>query len=147
MSHLKHVIDYRSFLNENGITCTTNQTKATQEAFIRSLIMYNCKMNDSFHFSDNVCEGIWKQLDLWNAVFPINARFILESAKSRLGEMHKQLSRCGNLNNTSLYEVVFDTETIDAEGNPVPGKFVATENSFFEVLLQYLYKELVAGHE
>lgn len=147
MSHLKHVIAFRGYLADNYITCNNNQTKATQEAFIRALIQYNCKMNNTFHFSDNTEATIWEQMDLWNAVFPINARFILESAKSRLAELHKELCRCGNVSGSSIYEVVFDTESHDGEGGVVPSKFVATDNHFFTELVAYLYKELVGHHE
>lgn len=147
MSHLKHVIDYRSYLMDHGIACTANQTKATQEAFIRALIQYNVKMNGTFHFSDNTEETIWEQMETWNCVFPINARFIYESAKSRLAEMHKELSRCGTLSNSNIYEVVFDTESHDGEGNMIPSKFVATDNDLFTTLVAYLYKELVGHHE
>lgn len=147
MSHLKHVIDYRGYLVDNGITCNNNQTKATQEAFIRALIQYNVKMNGTFHFSDNTEETIWEQMDMWNAVFPINARFILESAKSRLAEMHKELSRCGTLTSSNIYEVVFDVESTNSEGNVIPSKFVATDNDLFTTLVAYLYKELVGHHE
>lgn len=147
MSHLKRVIAFRGYLVDHGITCNNNQTKATQEAFIRALIQYNCKMNNTFHFSDNAEETIWEQMDTWNAVFPINARFILESAKNRLAEMHKELCRTGTLANSNIYEVVFDTESRDAEGNVVPSKFVATDNDLFTDLVAYLYKELVGHHE
>jgi hypothetical protein len=147
MSHLKRVIALRSYLIDNGITCNNNQTKATQEAFIRALIQYNCKMNNTFHFSTNAEETIWEQMDMWNAVFPINARFILESAKSRLAEMHKELCRTGTLTSSNVYEVVFDVEHINAEGNTVPSKFVATDNTLFTDLVAYLYKELVGHHE
>ena len=147
MSHLKLVIDYRSYLNDFGVDCAANQTKATQEAFIRALIMFNCKMDSSFHINDTIADRIWEQLDTWNSIFPINGRFILESAKSRLGEMHKALSQRGNLSNTSLYEVIFDTTTHNAEGEVVPSRFDATDNTPFVVLVEYLYKELVAGHE
>lgn len=147
MSHLKHVIDYRGYLVDHGITCNKNQTKATDEAFIRALIQYNCKMNNTFHFSENTEVIIWEQMDMWNAVFPINARFILESAKSRLAEMHKELCRTGTLTNSNIYEVVFDTEVYNSEGNAVPSKFVATDNDLFTTLVAYLYKELVGHHE
>jgi len=147
MSHLKHVIDFRGYLIDNGITCAANQTKATQEAFIRALISYNCKMNNTFHFGDNAEETIWEQMDMWNAVFPINARFILESAKNRLAEMHKELCRTGTLTASNLYDVVFDVEVINGEGQAVPSKFDATDNDLFTTLVGYLYKELVGHHE
>lgn len=147
MSHLKLVIDYRGYLNDHTVDCMQNQTKATQEAFIRALIMYNCKMDNSFQISDNIADRIWEQLDTWNAIFPINARFILESAKSRLGEMHKELSRSGNLSTTAMYEVIFDVHEHNGEGEVVPTKFDATDNTQFVTLVNYLYKELVAGHE
>jgi len=147
MSHLKHVIDYRGYLIDHTITCNNNQTKATNEAFIRALIQYNCKMNNSFHFSEGTEAIVWEQLDMWNSVFPINARFILESAKSRLAEIHKELCRTGTLTNSNIYEVVFDTESHDGEGNVIPSKFVATDNDLFTTLVAYLYKELVGHHE
>lgn len=147
MSHLKHVIDYRGYLVDHGITCNKNQAKATEEAFIRALIQYNVKMNGTFHFSDNTEETVWEQLDMWNAVFPINARFILESAKSRLAEMHKELCRSGTLTSSNMYEVVFDTESHDGAGNVVPSKFLATDVDLFTILVGYLYKELVGHHE
>lgn len=147
MSHLKHVIDYRGYLIDHGVTCNNNQTKATNEAFIRSLVQYNCKMNNSFHFSEGTEAIVWEQLDMWNSVFPINARFILESGKSRLAEIHKELCRTGTLANSNIYEVVFDTESHDGAGGVVPSKFVATDNDLFTTLVAYLYKELVGHHE
>lgn len=146
MSHLKHVIAFRGYLVDHGITCSSNQTKATNEAFIRALIQYNCKMNNTFHFTDNAEETIWEQMDLWNSVFPINARFILESAKTRLAEMHRELCRTGTLAASNIYEVVFDRE-INDNGTMVPSKFVATDNDLFTTLTAYLYKELVGHHE
>jgi len=147
MSHLKHVVDYISFLGDQGVTCNAKQTTAVQEAFIRALVMYNCKINNTFHFSTVTEETIWEQMDTWNSVFPINARFIFESARSRLATLHKELSNSGVVSPASTYELVFDVETHDTEGQVVHAKFVATDNELFSVLLNYLYKEVVAHHE
>lgn len=146
MSHLKLIIDYRGLMGEKGITCLQNQAKACNEAFTRALLKYQFRFNDNLNFNETTEEKIWKQLDLWNSVSPINARFILESAKARMNQVRKDLLEHGTVCSSDLFSVVFDVTQMTDQGE-TQSRWDATDCEVFQALVNFLYNELVSGRE
>lgn len=146
MSHLQRIIAYREALTNRGVGCPAAQAQAVEEAFIRAILMNHTKFNDGFSFTETEDDCLIRQLDKWNSVSPIRAKFILESAKLRLHAMRNQLIADGTLLGNAQYDIYAEIETA-VELEVIKSKINVSDCEVFRTLVQYLYVEMRGGHE
>lgn len=137
MSHLAHVLDVKRQLTEAGVLCPEQQSHLLNEAYIRAGLANVFKAGGTF--SETQEKVLWRQLEKWNSVSPINGRFIHSSILTRMNLINGSLSTSGSL--------------------PCPNKFTTHANldenmvvnvadmEAFPVLVSFLIKELESGNE
>ena len=137
MSHLIHAIEVKNAITEAGILCPEEQGKLLNEAYIRAGLAYIYQRGGVFTQEQE--KVLWRQLEKWNCVSPINARFIHGSIQTRMNLINGTLATTGAL--------------------PCPNKFTThanlSEDAVFNVadardfptLVAYLIKELENCHE
>lgn len=146
MSHLNHIMQYREFLTQLGVTCPLKQTEFCQEAYIRAVMVNHCKYHDAFEIGEGEESALWEQLDKWNSVAPIPAKLILESARLRLRRIRASIMTLGVAPGNAEFDIVGEVQR-EVEGQAVAEKVNVTDNEVFLALVQYLAQEMRAGHE
>lgn len=137
MSHLAHVLDVKRELTEAGIFCPEEQSQLLNEAYIRAGLA--CIFKTGGTFNQDQEKALWKQLEKWNCVSPINGRYIHTAIMTRMNMLNGTLATTGAL--------------------PCPLKFTSHANldegvvvnvadmASFPVLVSFLIKELEGAHE
>lgn len=137
MSHLAHVLDVKRQLTEAGVLCPEQQSHLLNEAYIRAGLACVYKRGGSFNEDQE--KTLWRQLEKWNGVSPINGRFIHSAIQTRMNLVNGSLSSTGAL--------------------PCPNKFTTHANldedlvvnvadmEAFPVLVTFLIKELEGSNE
>lgn len=138
MSHLAHVLPIKGYLTEQGVFCPTEQSHMLNEAYIRASLMYVFGHRGG-NFSEPVQEYIWKQLEKWNRVSPINGNYIHQSISARTNLISGALATSGTLPCSEK----FNTRAQEAELANVN----VVEAPGFNELVGFLNRELVAGNE
>lgn len=132
MSHLIHVLNIKKELTAAGVLCPIEQGQLTNEPFVRACTAYAFRKGG---MSEGTEDHVWRMLEKWNSVSPINARFIHTSALTRLNKLKGSLLSTGAL--------------------PCPKEFTSfsesgvnvAEMSDFNTLVAYLIKEMEACNE
>lgn len=138
MSHLAHVLPIKTYLTEQGVLCPVEQSHMLNEAYIRAALMYvygHCAGN----FAESVQNRLWRQLEKWNRVSPINGNYIHQSVSTRTNLIAGALATSGTLPCVEK----FNTRAQEADLANVN----VVEAPGFNELVGFLNKELVAGHE
>lgn len=146
MSHLQHIMNFREHLTSLGVTCAVQINDAVQEGYVRAVLRNHLKFSDGLSFTEEEENSLWNQLDKWNSVSPVKARFVIESAKVRLLKVRKCLLEHGTLPGNEEYNVYVDHATV-VDDVPTTAKIDATANESFAELVEFLYTEMRAGHE
>lgn len=137
MSHLAHVLPIKQYLTEQGVLCPMEQSHMLNEAYIRAALMRVYGHGGTFHQDDQ--NRLWKQLEKWNRVSPINGSYIHNSVSARMNLISGALATSGTLPCSEK----FNTRAQEAD---LAGVNVVEAPGFNE-LVSYLYKELVTGNE
>lgn len=136
MSHLAHVLPIKQFLTEKGVLCPVEQSHLLNEAYIRAALMHTYTRGGVF------CEKrqahLWKQLEKWNRVSPINGQYIHQSVTSRINLIAGALATSGTLPAASQFNTFPMEKGLEVTANEAPG---------FQELVNYLNKELETGDE
>ena len=132
MSHLIHVLDYKKYLTEQGITCPVEQSAILVEPFTRALIRHAYRTGGQW--TPAVDAKAWTMLEKWNSVSPINAPLIHQKALWRMNNLNGAMAQTGTLPKAEEYTCVIGDKDV-------------TQNEQFNTLVVYLLKELEAGRE
>lgn len=136
MSHLPHVMDYKKKLVELGISCPQQGAQFALEAYSTAIIRHHFKNSCSIGLSEDEENYVWKMLDRWNSVSPINGSLVFATVKDRMTRLRAALITTGRPIPFTTVVVVEGTEGVDV-----------AQNEQFEVLVVYLMSELGKGHE
>lgn len=137
MSHLPHVSAYKAKLVSLGITCPEELARVALEPYANAILRKHFKLCNALGISENEEEDIWKQLDCWNRVSPINANLVFATVKARIDSIRVELIKGGMLPpQFTTFATLPSQETVDV-----------SKNEEFEILVAYLYNELVNYHE
>lgn len=137
MSHLAHVLDVKRQLTEAGVFCPEEQSHLLNEAYIRAGLANVFKNGGSFNEGQE--KILWRQLEKWNCVSPINGRFIHTAVQTRMNLVNGSLSTTGSL----PCPLKFTTLANESEGVVVD----VSKMEAFPVLVSFLIKELESSHE
>ncbi|MNG46896.1 hypothetical protein D3C79_47600 [compost metagenome] len=136
MSHLVHVLPIKNFLTEKGVLCPMEQSHLLNEAYIRAALMVN--YSHPGHNVEAFKAKLWKQLECWNRVSPVNAPYIHNSVFSRTNLIAGALATSGTLPCAKQFNTWPQEEGLEVNVAEAPG---------FNELVQYLSKELEHGNE
>lgn len=132
MSHLIHVLNIKKGLTEAGVLCPVEQGQLTNEPYVRACMAFASKREGAATLDG---PQVWGQLEKWNCVSPINARFIHTAALTRMNQLKGTMCNTGSLpcskTFTSFSESGVDVSTM----------------ADFDTLVAYLIKELEARNE
>lgn len=95
MSHLDHIVRFKERLDEVGVKCPVEQQSLTMEAFMRALIRWKFRCNNSITLSEEEEDAMFRTLDMWNRASPLKGRYIIELIKRFLGSLQTQLLERG----------------------------------------------------
>lgn len=137
MSHLAHALDVKRQLTEAGILCPEEQSHLLSEAYIRAGLACVYKVGGTFNEDQE--KVLWKQLEKWNCVSPINGRFIHTSIMTRMNLINGSLATTGGL----PCPLKFSTYA-NLDENTVVN---VADMEAFPVLVAFLIKELESAHE
>lgn len=135
MSHLIHVLEVKNGYTERGVLCPEEQSHLLNEAYIRAGVAWVYKGGQILSPARDT--ALWRQLECWNSVSPINGRFIHESILTRINLVAGSLSSDGTLPCPKKFDLFSKCEEPVAASS-VPG---------FKELVLFLIKELEGGHE
>lgn len=127
MSHLLHVLNVKKALTDAGVLCPIEQGQLINEPFIRASMAYSSK-RDGVATLDG--PDVWRTLEMWNNVSPINARFIHTAALTRLNKLKGAMVNTGGLPCPKEFTSFSES-----------GVNVADMNDF-DTLVRYLIKEM-----
>ncbi len=137
MSHLPHVSAFKAKLVSLGVTCPEELARVSSEPYVNAILRKHFKLCNALGISEAEEDDIWKQLDCWNRVQPINASLIFATVKARIDSIRVQLIKGGMLPaQFTTVATLASQETVDV-----------TQNEEFEILVAHLYNELVNYHE
>lgn len=137
MSHLIHIIETKQAMTKAGLTCAKKQSELLNEAFVRAVVCYRYA-NGATTWSEELDKRVWQQLEKWNCITPIPAQLIHTAAQQRCNEVFGAMARNGVPPDASKYGAWASLESTDMD-------FSLLEE--FQTLVQYLKKEIGAGHE
>jgi len=137
MSHLALVIKCKQELAEAGVLCAVQQSELLSEAYIRAGIAYIHRHGNVL--TQDIEKRIWKMLDKWNSVSPINAPFINQSIIQRLNLLQGALANFGALPCPKAFTAVAEL--------PEERSLDVGKQAWFQDLVDYLVKEMEACHE
>lgn len=137
MSHLIHIIDTKRAMTQAGLTCAVKQSELLNEAFVRALVCWRYS-NGHTAWSEDVDARSWNQLEKWNCITPIPAQLIHTAAQRRCNEVFAGMANNG---------IPPSNSDMGAWANLEGGDIDFAQLPEFQTLVQYLKKEIGAGHE
>ena len=138
MSHLAHVIEYKAYLSINGVTCPFKQAALIDEAYTRALLRGCYRAGGVWNQAQD--DRAWKQLEKWNTIAPLNGGMIHTTAVKRVNMLVNEMARKGTLPSKKDF-------TLLVQVGDTAEYFDPSESETCDILVDYLVKELEAGHE
>lgn len=136
MSHLIHVLEVKKQLTEAGVLCPQEQSHMLSEAYIRAGLANVYRQGGTL--SKEYEAVLWKQLEKWNSVSPINGRFIYSSITNRINLVNGTLATTGHLPCSQKFNTPPTESGLEVD---------ITQMAGFQELVMFLIKELGTGNE